>query len=189
MIDLRTPYLGLAGAARLIRLDISGVYLMIGGLRGFWASLIWSASLVAPLFILLMGLRFDSSKYDSFRYIAVHTEIYVLAWLIFPIFMERVSGFINRRDQYLPFIIAYNWLGCLYNTFYLLVGLAQASKLISWEAASATSVGIMTAGLIWVGYLAKHTLKIPYSAAIGIVVLDLFLSMMMSIMSAALLAQ
>lgn len=189
MIDLRALFYGLAGASRLIRLDISGAHIMVGGIRGFWASLYWSAGLVAPLYILLMGLRYSSEKYETFRYIIVHTEIYILAWLIFPIFMERISYFIHRRGNYMPFIIAYNWLGCLYNIFYLLVGLAQASNLLSWEAASATSVGIMAIGLIWTGHLAKKTLHIPYSAAIGIVIIDLFLGIMISILSAGLLAQ
>ncbi len=189
MIDLRAPFYGLAGAARLIRLDIRGAHMMIGGTRGFWASLIWSMVLVAPLYILLMGLRFDAEKYDSFRYFMVNAEVYVLAWLIFPLFMERISGFINRRENFLTFIIAYNWLSCLYNIIYLLVGLAQASTLLSWEAASATAVGVMFAGLVWIGYLTKNILNIPYSAAIGIVVLELFLGIMMSILSAGLLSQ
>jgi len=102
--------------------------------------------------------------------------------------MERISGLLRRRDKYLDFIIPYVWLGCLYNTFYMLVGLAQASNMISWEAASSIAVGLMFAGLVWIGHLAKKTLDIPYSAAIGIVIIDLFLSIMMSIIKAGLLA-
>lgn len=189
MIDLRPLFFGLAGASRLIRLDISGAKLMVGGAAGFWHSLFWSAGLVLPLYTLLMMLRFNPEKYDGWRYLFVHGETYVIAWLIFPIVMERISYFINRRGQYLEFIIAYNWLGCLYNTMYLLVGLAHASGLIDINAASAGSVGLMLLGLFWIGHLAKKTLQIPISAAVGIVVLDLFVGIMISMFSAALLAR
>lgn len=187
MIDLRPLFFGLAGAARLVRLDIRGVSLMVGGVRGFWASLYWSAGLVAPLFLFVMLLRYDPQKYDGWRYLIVHMETYLIAWLVFPLLMERITSLINRREHYLKFIIGYNWLNCLYNIFYLLVGLAQASRMLSWEAAGAISVGVMVAGLVWITYLARHALKIPYSAAIGIVVLDLFFSIMVSILSAGLL--
>ncbi|SCA57244.1 conserved membrane hypothetical protein [Candidatus Terasakiella magnetica] len=188
MIDLRALFYGLACASRLVRLDTSGVKMMVGGARGFWASLYWAAVLVAPLYILLMLLRFNPEKHEGWRYFFVESETYILAWLIFPVLMERICTFINRRDQFLDFIIAYNWLGCLYNTMYLLVGLAQASKLITWEGASSLSVGLMFAGLVWIANLAKRTLHIPLSAAIGIVILDLFLGIMMSILSTGLLA-
>jgi len=186
MIDLRALFYGLAGASRLIRLDITGAQMMVGGARGFWASLYWSMALVAPLYFLLMALRFSTDTHEPLRYLLVHGEIYILAWLIFPLVMERICYFINRRENYLSFIIAYNWLGLLYNTFYMLVGLAQASNMISWEAASSSSVGLMFAGLVWIAHLTKKSLNLPYSAAIGIVVIDMFISIMMSILSAGL---
>jgi hypothetical protein len=188
MIDLRPLFYGLAGAARLMRLDISGAHMMVGGARGFWASIYWSAGLALPLFFLLMLLRYDPAKHDGWRYIFVHGEIYIIAWLVFPLVMDHVCTLLNRREKYLKFIIAYNWLNCFYNIFYLIIGLAQASGMTSWEGASAASVGMMLAGIVWIGYLTRHTLEIPYSAAVGIVVLDLFLSMMISMLSAALLA-
>lgn len=188
MIDLRALFYGLAGAGRLVRFDGSGINMMVGGVRGFWASLYWSMALVAPLFILLIILRFDPAKYDGMRYIFVNLEVYIVAWLAFPVVMERISYFVNRRDCFLKFIIAYNWLSCLYNTFYLMVGLAQASHMISWEAASSISVGLMLVGLIWIGYAAKKTLDLPVSAIVGIVIIDLFLSIMVSLVSAGLLA-
>ncbi len=189
MIDLRAPFFGLAGAGRLVRLDISGAQMMMGGVQGFWASLYWSAGLVLPFYLLLILLRFDPSQTEGWRYLIANGETYVLAWLTFPIVMERISFFINRRERYLDFIIGYNWLGCLYNLMYLLVGLAQASKMIGWEGASAISIGLMVAGLVWTGHLAKKTLDIPYSAAVGIVVLDLFISLLMSLFNAGLLTR
>lgn len=189
MKDLRALFYGLAGAARLVRLDISGAHMMVGGLRGFWASLYWSMALVAPLFLLVILLRFNPEKYDGLRYLIVHTEVYIITWLAFPLVMEQVCIFIRRRAQYLGFIIAYNWLSCLYNVFYLLIGLAQASQMISWEAASSLAVGLMIAGLVWIGYCAKKTLDLPYSAVAGIVVIDLFLSLMTSLLSATILAR
>ncbi|WP_135081712.1 hypothetical protein [Terasakiella sp. SH-1] len=189
MINLRAPFYGLAGAGRLVRLDISGAKMMVGGIQGFWASLYWAATLVAPFYVLLALLRFNPEKHDGARYFILEAEIYALAWLIFPILMERVCHSINRRGEFLEFIIAYNWLGCLYNIMYLLVALAQASKMISWEAASSLSVGLMFAGLVWIGHLAHKSLRIPISAAVGIVILDLFLGIMMSMLNAALLAR
>lgn len=188
MIDLRPLYFGLAGGARLVRLDISGMYLVKGGVSGFWASLFWSAGVVLPLYILLMLLRFDPQTHDGVRFLFSHGVIYSLAWLIFPLIMERITAFIDRRQHYLRFIIGYNWLGCFYNLFFLLVGLAHASRMISWEAASAISAGLMLAGLVWIGHLAKHALEIPYSAAVGIVVLDLFMGVMINLLSVSLLS-
>lgn len=183
MIDLRALFYGLAGAGRLVRLDISGAHMMVGGVRGFWSSLYWGAALVAPLYLLLIAIRFDPQKFDGVRYLVAHTEMYILAWLAFPILMERICTFIDRPGNFLPFIIAYNWLSCLYNMMYLLIGLAQASGLIGWEAASSLSVGFLFASLIWIGHLAKKILHIPLSAAVGIVVLELFLGIIISMMT------
>jgi hypothetical protein len=188
MVDLRPLFYGLAGAARLIRLDISGAKIMIGGVRGVWASLYWSAGLIAPLYLLLKLLRFDPEKHDGFRYLLVGCETYVIAWLIFPVIMERVCYFLRRQEGFQPFIIAYNWLGCLYNTMYMLVGLAHASRMISTETATEISIILMLAGIIWIGYLARHILKLPYSAALGIAILDLFSSMLVSFLSTILIA-
>lgn len=188
MIDLRALFYGLAGAGRLLRFDISGAQMMVGGVRGFWASLYWSMGLVAPLFILLIMLRYDPTKYEGVRYSLVNIEIYILAWLTFPLVMERVAYFVSRSDCYFKFIIAYNWLSCFYNIFYLLIGLAQASNMISWEAAASLSVGLMLIGLIWIGFAAKKTLDLPLSAIVGIVIIDLFLSLMISLLNATLLA-
>jgi hypothetical protein len=188
MNNLRSLYYGLVGAARLLHFDASGAHIMVQGIRGFWASLYWSMALVAPFFLLLILLRYDPAKYDALRYTLVNAEIYILAWMSFPVVMERVSYFIDRRDCYLKFIISYNWLSCFYNIFYLLVGLAQASNMISWEAASSCSIVLMFAGLFWIGYAAKKTLDLPVSAIIGIVIIDVFLSLMISLLSTSLLA-
>jgi len=183
MIDLRALFYGLAGAGRLVRLDISGAHIMVGGLRGFWSSLYGAAGLVAPLYILLIALRFDPEKSDGLRYLIVHGEMYIVAWLAFPFLMQRICGFIDRSAQYLTFIIAYNWLSCLYNVMYLLVGLAQASGMIDWETASSISVGLIFASLVWIGHLVIKTLHLPLSVTIGILVLDLFLGIIISMMT------
>lgn len=187
MIDLRALFYGLAGAGRLIRLDTSGLKTMRGGSRGFWTSLIYSALLVLPLYGLLHLLQFDPAKHNGFRFLIANIETYVLAWLMFPLVMERATHYMRRRDRFLDFIIPYNWLSCLYNIMFITLGLAQAVGMISWEAAASISVGLNVAGFVWIGYLARHTLSIPYSAAIGLIILDLFLSIMISLLNASLL--
>ena len=181
MIDIRALFYGLAGASRLVRLDICGAHMMVGGTKGFWTSLIYSAVLVAPFYALLMALRFNPETHDGTRYIISETLSYGLAWMIFPVVMERVCTFLNRRHRFLDFIIAYNWLSCLYNIIYLLIGLARASNLINADSTITLATIMMLIGFIWISYLAKHTLRLPYSAAIGIVVMELLLSVFLNI--------
>ncbi|MDV7339723.1 hypothetical protein RYZ26_08970 [Terasakiella sp. A23] len=188
MIRLRPLFFGLTGASRLLRLDISGMHLMVGGARGFWHSLFWSAGLVAPLYILLLLLRYDPEKFDGWRYILVHAEMYVIAWLVFPIVMLRICQLIRRPEQYLKFIIGYNWLNCFTNTFFLLAALAQASRMIEWDAAIPIFGCLLMVSFIWLGHLIKHALELPYSAAVGIVILDFFIGLMTDLVKTGLLA-
>lgn len=176
-MNLRPVFYGLVGALRLVRLDKTGAHIMLGGKEGFWASLLWPMALLAPLYGLLSLLRFDPSRYENgWRYLFVHGEIYILTWLLVPLLMIPICAVLNRRRQYLDFVIGYNWLLCLINLFQIILSLANASHMVGFNAAAALTLGLAGASALWIGLLAHDRLRIPFSAAIGIVILDLFLA-------------
>jgi len=188
-MNLRPVFYGLVGAARLIRLDQTGAHLMIGGRTGFWASLFWPMALLAPLYAFVSLLRFDPTRHESgWRYVIVHSEFYILAWLIMPLLMVSICQRLNRGGFYLGFIIGYNWLLCLTSLFQIILSLANASHMLPFDMAAALSFGFIIASTFWIILLARDQLQISWLTAAGIAVLDLGIAISLGYFRSFLLA-
>ena len=186
MINFRIPFFGLICASRLVRMDTTAVYLLENSAAAFWSSMRWSAGLALPFYLLLIMIRFDPANQSEWHYFTAKFEIYALAWLVFPFVMERVCLYLKREKYTILYLSAYNWLNCLYNIMFLLIGLALASHMLTWEIAVSLSLGLMCAGTVWIGYMTRKILQLPFQTVIAIMMIELFINIMLDILSVAL---
>jgi len=110
----------LYGAYRLARADKSGLNYFDASIDGFWRSF-FAAVVIAPLFALFLIVRYSFGEFDAspFRYLMVESISYVIAWVAFPLLMFYIAQAIGREEQYIRYIVAYNWASVWQNFVYI----------------------------------------------------------------------
>ena len=108
------------GAYRLARADANGMSYFDKSVGGFWRSF-FAAVLVAPLFLLLLIIRFAVDEIDvgAFRFYTIEGVAYVIGWTLFPLVIYYLIQSLEKGSEFIGFIVAYNWASVLQNGFYL----------------------------------------------------------------------
>ena len=183
MITFREIAYRLYGAWRLACFDPDGLDRFDNTVPAFWRSF-WAAVVVLPGMAVLESLRYDWSKFGDGLNIAVAiigmSLFYVIGWLIYPLAMFYVTGFIGKDDRYLRYISAYNWAGvlpvALYVTIVLIVHYSGASP----EAAAPLFLFATVAVLIYAWFIVRTALGIGTMSAIGFVIFEFFIGQMLT---------
>lgn len=178
----------LYGCYRLARLDASGLGFFDATPVGFWRSF-FAAVLIAPFYFLLLTLRFSglAETASFFRFIAIESIAYVIAWVAFPLLMAALVKNLDRDAHYIRFIVAYNWAAVLQNALYLPIAILAMSGLMA--DATANTLGLIAIILIvfYTWFIARAALDIRGGMAAGIVGLDFLLSILINTVATGLL--
>ena len=187
MPTLPETYRALYGAYRLARFDPSGMNWFDATIRGFWGSFA-AAVWVAPLYVTILALRPTASADDAtLRFILIKGIAYLVGWLAFPVMMITVTRVMGRWERFVPFLVAYNWCSVLQNVLYASVIALAAMGLL--PAKAATFLSLVALGLV-LGYswfVARIALRIPPTAAGGVVAIDFFLGLLITSIADAML--
>ncbi len=182
MISPREIATGLYGAYRLARLDAGGMAWFDRTVSGFWKSF-FAAVLAAPLYILLTTLHlFDDTGRElletagGMRVFLIETLAYVIGWVLFPLIMIRVTDLLQREQEYLGFIVAYNWAGVLQIAAFLGVVTVGGVGLFPAAVGDFLSMIVFFAILYYQWFITRTALRIQTGAAVAIVCLDMALS-------------
>ena len=171
---------GLAGAVRLVKLDLTGLDYYGDTPDDFWRSFL-AAVVVAPLFLLYLVLRFigaPPADEGFLHYVIAQFLAYGIAWLAFPLVMLHLSKQLGCRDKAVRYLVAYNWVSVLQNAVYLPI------IILSMTGALAQGVGnlLAVAALMWVlgltFYITRAALGVTTGTAAGIVFMDLLLGLL-----------
>jgi hypothetical protein len=177
MLDLREALNALYGTYRLARLDPRGMTFFNATLDGFWRSF-FAAAIVAPLFVLLIALRYANAEttVEPLRMTLAEGIGYVISWVAYPLAMVPVARALGREHRYFAYLCAYNWSSVLQNLVFVPVVLLGISGLIPATATAYLSlmVTILVLGYVW--FIAKTALDVSGIAAAGLVALDFVLS-------------
>jgi len=178
----------LYGAYRLARADAGGMTFFNISVKGFWRSF-FAAVIIAPLYILLLYMRFDAGEVGATvpRYVSVEVISYVIAWTAFPVVMLSVVRFLEREKKYLAYIIAYNWAAVLQNGLYIPLAMLSVNGMLSEETASSLSFVILSLILVYTWFITKTALELPTGSVIAIVALDLVLGVFISVTAESIL--
>ena len=174
----------LAGAMKLARFDASGMNHFEVSTDGFWRSFM-AAAIVAPFFGMLLILRhFDAGSGGQFLHnLILEFETYVISWLLFPLVMAGFTRMQGCQQNYVGFIVAYNWCGAIQNAAYLPIAILAHAGTLSADLANAIGLGIFLWMLAYDFFIARTALQVPAGLAAGIVFIDLVMSVMLEIVS------
>jgi len=188
MISSQEMTNSLYGAYRLARADTSGMTYFDTSIDGFWRSF-FAAVLVAPLFVLLISIRFgvDDLEISFFRYYAIESVAYVVGWVLFPLVTLYLVQALEREDQYLGFIVAYNWASVLQNGLYLPFAVLFQLGLISGESAAFLNLVLLGLVLAYTWFIARTALDVSGYVAGGIIILDVGLWISLNVVTESML--
>lgn len=181
MISAKEVAGALYGIWRIARWDDTAFSFFNATEQGFWRSYT-AALLVAPLqalYQLSVYLTQDNPPPIG-RMIAIESIEYAILWVLFPLAMFYVVKLLEREGEFFRYIVAYNWFQLAVGYVAMpLVVLSQFGLLTPPVSGFFDSM-IFVAYVTYAAYLARAGLKVGVGTGIGIVVLDILLTLMVS---------
>ena len=178
----------LYGAYRLARADRDGMSYLDTSLDGFWQSF-FAAFLVAPIFFLLLIIRFNVGVVETpaFRFLAIEGISYIIGWVLFPLIIYYLVQALDREQKFIGFIVAYNWASAIQNGIYLPFAILFELGIISGAGAGFINFFLLCLVLAYTWFVAKTALDVSGLIASGLVVLDVGLWIMINILTESML--
>lgn len=174
----------LFGCARILRRDVGGLAYFNATEQGFWRSFT-AAFALAPFYALLTLINLGPDK-SLLRVIPVEISAYVIGWVTFPLVMVGLTRFLDRREHYFGYMVAYNWFRIAQAL--VLVPMALFSPLDALPQVAAAFIGsaLLLLMMSYDWFIARHALRLDGVAASGLVVIDFILSLFISQIARAL---
>jgi len=181
MVSSKEIFAALYGAYRLAHFDDQGMRYFDTTIPGFWRSF-FAAVLVAPLYLVLLLVRYPTlvNEVPLGRFVAIELIAYVIAWVAFPLIMVSVAKAIDREDNFIRYIVAYNWAAVLQNGLYLPIAIMASSGVLPEAAATTLGLLALLAIVIYTWFITRTALDIQSGMAAGIVGLDFLLSVIIN---------
>jgi hypothetical protein len=181
MLSLAEIGPALYGAWRLAHFDPSGMRYFDRSIDGFWRSF-RVAVLAAPFTALLIALELSDRTITGgwFRVLAGEAIAYVIGWVAFPLIAFYLTVLIDRRDQYLGFIVVYNWSALIQLGLVLPATLVYHSALLPGAFGLAVIYAADIALLIYEWFIVRTSLNLPGFGAVGIVAIDVIVSLIVN---------
>ncbi len=171
----------LYGSWRLARFDRTGMAYFDKTVGGFWRSF-FAALLVAPLYAVMLGLRYstDSQTNGPMLYGLIEAISYLISWFAYPVVMLSFTEALNCRNRFIGYMVAYNWSLVLQNCVLVPVAMLGNITFIGPEIATTVWLVAVVAVLVYLWFISRVGLGVPPLTAVGIVAIDVLLSLMIS---------
>ena len=140
------------------------------------------AVLAAPFTALLIASGLSSKTVGGgwFRLLAGESIAYVIGWVAFPLAAFYLCEAIDRRAQYLGFIVAYNWSTLIQLAILLPALIIALSGILPAGVAGVLTLAAEAVLLVYEWFIARTALGLPGFGAAGIVVLDVIMSLLIN---------
>ena len=170
----------LYGAWRLARFDPGGLDQFGDTAEACWRSF-YAMLIAAPFYVILVALRLSELETTNgpIHIFLVEVIAYVIGWFAYPFIMLYVADFLDRRERYYRYIVAYNWATVLLIALLTLVSVVVESLKLSLPSAAFLSFVIMLLILAYWWFIARVGLDIK-GWAVAIAGLDFFLGIVLS---------
>lgn len=178
MIDPKEAAGALRGIWRLAHLDEEGFNTFNATEQGFWRSFT-AAFLIAPLQLVYqfsVYMTLDTPP-PALRMALVEGLEYVVLWTLYPLALYYVARLLQREATYFRYIVAYNWFQLAVGLVATPIAIFMTLDLFSLSALAFLNTLILTGYVIYAAFIARVGLGIATSASIGIVVIDILLSL------------
>ena len=103
---------------------------------------------------------------------------YVILWLAFPLVLQLIAARVGRAAEWVDFIVALNWTGALLMALGLPLTLLQVSAAVPDGLVQLVSIVFLAAPFAFEWYLARHLLRVGFAGALGVVMLDFMISLL-----------
>ncbi len=179
----------LYGALRLARFDAGGLNYFNVSIEGFWRSF-FAAGLSFPIFLFFSYLRFMEMGVPvaGWHYLSIEIIFYVIGWVAFPLLMISIVKMLGCQERYLNFMVAYNWTAVVQYLLYLPIGILTVMGVLPAETISLADFVLIIYVIAYTGFVVRHGLGIPVMNVIGVVGIDLTLTILIEIIGAFALA-
>jgi len=193
MISSREITLGLYGAFRLALLDVRGMAYFNCTEAGFWRSFT-AAAIAAPGFVALTILHLLHQPgmemleaVGGFRVFFIEAIAYVIGWVAFPLAIFYIAAVLDRQKEFIRFVVAYNWSGVVQIVVLVPIVSLNAYEILPESIGAVLSMAITLALFYYQWFIAKTALKITAAPAAMVVCIDVALSILITIITSALL--
>ncbi|MFN3131117.1 hypothetical protein [Roseibium sp.] len=173
------------GSWLLLRSDPQGMSYFDLSLQGFWRSF-QVIFLLAPVFLVsamaekkllisenvIVAELFPSDTYWFAQFMSLGID-----WVTLPLILALIAGPIGISRQYVPFIVVRNWTSILASMPYLAIALLYLTGIIPSGIMVLLSFTCLIVVLWYRFLIARIALQASVSMAIGIVFLDILLSL------------
>jgi len=169
--------ISLYGVWRLLLRDPRGVEWLDNSIDGYWKSF-FCALLILPGYIAWIGFA-PSDVYEGvglLRIISVEGIGYVIGWVSWPLAMAYVASAVSRDDNYIRYIVAYNWATVIQITLFLLVLLLLFVLQLPEGVVAVVTFCVMAVLLYYHWYILRVALDVSSGAAAAMVFGEYLLS-------------
>jgi hypothetical protein len=177
--DSREIIRALQGAWLLARFKPEGMAWFNITADGFWRSF-FAAALLAPFAVITSAIFYSEATVGLVRYVGVDVIHYVLAWSVFPVAMIFVARALKLTEQYVGFIIAYNWFTVIVQAVFFPLNLAISNAAASWSVIFVLLSAEVYFFLVLI-FIARTALSIRQGLAVIVTFLNLGLSATLSL--------
>ncbi len=185
MISIRQLAAALYGVWLLLKFDARALDFFEKTPAGFARSFL-PALILSPLHIVHTIMVYDPSRAGLALgpYVVVQVLSDVMSWVAFPFAMLYVSQLLNRGSYFLTYMVPYNWFQLPVNLVILPMAILADIGVISGRAAGFIDMLMLTLFFTFGTFIARIGLRIGLPTAVGLVVLDFLLTLIINQMIA-----
>ena len=189
MITTQEAFRGLYAAWRLFLRDRSALALFDDSVEGYWKSFA-CAVIVLPGYILLVyGAGAEpSADVHPLRIIFVEGIGYIIGWVAWPLAAAYIAPLLGRGENYMCYIVAYNWSAGTQIVALLLLLVFQSSGLVSEGAFAGIGLVALLILLFYHGFIVRVALDVAVELVVALVIGEFLLGQMIRTVANALIA-
>jgi hypothetical protein len=170
------------GLWRLLQFDPSGLEFFDRSIAGFWRSF-RVALLIAPFYALPIPYKLamisPTAAWQQIMLVQILT--YVVAWFLYPVVAYELCRWLRREEEYVGYIVTYNWSATILATADVLVWLPTFAGMTAPDTSAALGTVAYYAFFIYLWFLTRIALKIDSASAVGLMFVDYVLTFVLSI--------
>ena len=178
MISAREAAGAFYGVWQIFRCDDKAFSFFNATEEGFWRSFS-AAFILAPfqaLYQITIYVGMDDPPH-ALRMTLVESLEYAILWLLYPFTLYYVTQLLDREDMFFRYAVAYNWfqmgIGLIIMPWIILSGFGLLPDSVADFIGTVTFI----AYTFYAAYIARLGLEIAVGSAIGIVLIDILLTL------------
>ena len=171
----------LRGLRRLIQFDAGGLGYFDRSIEGFWRSF-RVALLIAPFTAIIIPYELELMKPTAgWQHIMLtETLSYIVRWVLYPTVAYEICRLMGRETEYPGYIAVYNWSTIILVAAELLVWMPTLMGLTAAQTSHRLDLLVFHVFLIYLWFIARAALRIDPISAVGMVVTDYVLWLVLS---------